>query len=198
VPYLAPDQSSGNDGLPKREVEIIKYVVRDFLSARERHPVWEYEDLVQECLLHWWAQRPRYTQSRGASIETFLRRVVKAKLIDLERGARAQKRGSGRRPASLDQPLAEDELEGDTLGDFIGDPADTEWEALHQVSLEAALSRLSPRQKQIIAGLQEEYTVSQISQRLGVPRATLYDDLKRIRQVFRDEGLASYLNPSDT
>ena len=158
----------------------------------------ELEDLLQECLFHWWSQRPRYTQSRGASIETFLRRVVKAKLIDLERRVLAQKRGQGRSPASLDQSLAEDEPEGDTLGDTIADPANTEWEALHQVSLEAARSRLSPRQQEIIAGLTEEHTVSQISKRLGVPRGTLYDELKRIQGIFRDEGLIPYLDSSDT
>jgi RNA polymerase sigma factor (sigma-70 family) len=198
VPYSAPDQSSENDNLPEREVDIVNHVVRDFLSARRSHPDLELEDLVQECLIHWWQQRSSYDQSWGASIETFLRRVVKAKLIDLERGARAQKRGSGRSPGSLDQPLNEDEPESETLGDTIADPANTEWEALHQVSLEAALSRLSSRQREIIAGLREEYTVSQISKRLGVPRATLYDQLKRIRQIFQDEGLNQFLDESDS
>ena len=172
--------------------------MRDFLSTRERHPDLELEDLAQECLVHWWTQRPRYTQSRGASMETFLRRVVKAKLIDLERVAKAQKRGQGRSPASLDQPLAGDEPEGDTLGDTIADEADTAWDASYRVSLEAALGRLSPRQREIIAGLAEGYPMSQISQRLGVPRATLYDQLNRIRQIFRDEGLGQFLDQSDS
>jgi RNA polymerase sigma-70 factor (ECF subfamily) len=198
VPCSAPDQFSGNDDLPQREVDIIGHVVRDFLSTRELHSDLELEDLVQECLLHWWVQKPKYRQSRGASIATFLRRVVNNKLFDLERGAKAQKRGQGRSSESLDQPLGEDEPEGDTLADYIADPANTEWEALHRVSLAAALSRLSPRQEQIINGLRDEYTVSQISRQLGVPRATLYDDLKRIRQIFRDEGLNQFLDESDS
>ncbi len=198
MPYSAPDQSSGSDGLPNREVEIVKHVVRDFLSTRERHPDLELEDLVQECLVHWWVQRPRYTQSRGASIETFLRRVVNNKLVDLERGAKAQKRGQGRSPESLDQPLAEDELERDTLGDTIADAADTEGEALLQASLEAALSRLGPRQRQLLDGLLAGYPMKQISRQLGVPRGTLYGELERIQRIFRDEGLIPYLDSSDT
>ena len=54
------------------------------------------------------------------------------------------------------------------------------------------------RQGQIIAGLAEEYPMSHISHTLGVPRATLYGELKRIRQVFQDQGLNQFSNWSDT
>jgi RNA polymerase sigma factor (sigma-70 family) len=199
VPYSTPTSSGpGNDGFPQREIEIINHLVRDFLSSRSRHPDLELEDLVQEALFHWWAQRPRYTQSRGASIETFLRRVVRARLQDRERGIKAQKRDRGRGPASLDQPLAEDEPQGDTLADTIAGPADTAGTALYRVSLEAALARLNSRQKQIIAGLAQGYFMSQLSQRLNIPRATLYDQLDRVRRIFRDEGLSQFLDESDS
>jgi len=198
VLYSAPDQFSGNDGLPQREVDIINHVVWDFLATRKPHPDLEREDLVQECLFHWWTQRPRYTETRGASIETFLRRVVQAKLIDLEREIKAQKRGSGRQADSLDRPLNLEEPDADPLGDTVASNANTEGEATLQVSLEVALSRLSPQQKQIIVGLAEQDQMSHISQRLGVPRATLYDDLKRIRRVFQDEGLNQFLDWSDS
>lgn len=85
-------------------------------------------------------------------------------------------------------------FEGDTVADF----ADTARDATNRVSLRVALSLLSPQQKQIIAHLAAEYPMSQISQRLGVPRATLYDDLKRIQKIFRDEGLNPYLSQSDS
>jgi RNA polymerase sigma factor (sigma-70 family) len=198
VPYSTPTSSGPGDNLPQREVDIVHHVVRDFLSTRAPHPDLEFEDLVQEALSHWWAQRPRYTQSRGASIDTFLRRVVKARLLDLERGIKAEKRGQGHMPASLEQPLTVDEPEGDTLGDTIAGSADTEWTALYRVSLQAALARLSPQQKQLMAGLAEGYSMSQISLRLGIPRATLYDQLDRVRQIFRDEGLSQFLDKSDS
>ena len=166
----------------------------DFLVTRERHPDLEQEALVQECLVHWWTQRPRYNSKREASIETFLRRVVKGKLIDLERGIKAQKRGRGRRPASLEKPISSEKSDSDTLANLLNAHSDTAQDAIHRVSLEAALSRLSPRQKQIIAGLLEEPPKSQISLRLGVPRATLYDELKRIQRIFRDEGLNQFLD----
>jgi hypothetical protein len=40
--------------------------------------------------------------------------------------------------------------------------------------------------------------MSQISRSLGIPRPTLYDELNRIKQVFQDQGLAPYLEVSDT
>ena len=196
--FSSPTFSGHGDDLPKREVDIINHVVWDFLATRKPHPDLEREDLVQECLIHWWTQRPRYTETRGASIETFLRRVVKAKLLDLERGANAQKRGCGRHADSLDRPLNLEEPDADALGNTVASNADTEGEATLQVSLEQALSRLSPQQKQIIAGLAEQYQMSQISQRLGVPRATLYGELERIRRIFRDEGLNQFLDWSDS
>ncbi len=187
--FSSPTFSGQGEDLPKREVDIVGHVVRDFLSTRSSHPDLEMEDLVQECLFHWWTQKPRYVPTRGASIETFLRRVVKSKLVDLERAVKAQKRGGGRRAESLDQPLNEDEPDGGTLADTFADSGNTARDATDRVSLTVALSRLSPRQIKIIAGLAEEYPMIQISQKLGVPKATLYDDLKRIRKIFRDEGL---------
>ncbi|MFQ6029237.1 MAG: hypothetical protein ACE5Q6_17300 [Dehalococcoidia bacterium] len=67
-----------------------------------------------------------------------------------------------------------------------------------RLSLEAARSRLSPRQRQLLEGLLSEYPMSHLSQRLGVPRATLYDELERIRRIFRDEGLHQFLDESDS
>ncbi len=198
MPYSTPTLSGQGDGLPQREVDIINHVVRDFLTTRKSNPELELEDLTQECVIHWWTQRPKYDAERGASIETFLRRVVNSKLLDLERGLKAQKRGGGRIEFSLDHPLFEDEPDSETLADTFADPVDTARESVEKVSLEVARSRLSPRQKQIIAGLIEGRAKSQISQSLGVPRTTLYDDLKRIRQIFRDEGLAPFFDESDT
>lgn len=192
--FSSPAFSGLGGGLPEREVDIINHVVRDFLATRERQPDLELEDLVQESLLHWWTQRPKYNPQRGASIETFLRRVVKAKLTDIERVVRAQKRGGGRPAASLDQPISDDQAESDTLGNVLAGSADTAREATSRLSIHQALSRLTPRQRELISGLNAGLPMSQVSQALNVPRPTLYDELKRIRQVFRDEGLSPFLD----
>lgn len=199
MPNQTPTQPPENHDLPVREVEIVGHVVRDFLSTRRPHPDLEFDDLVQECLLHWWSQRSRHSQERGASLTTFLRRVVKAKLIDIERGIRAQKRGGGRVAQSLGKSLMPDDPDASTLGDTIRDSTDVESEAMLQITLRKALARLTPRQRRLTSGLSAGTSMSELSKALGVPRPTLYDEMKRIQQVFCDEGLAPYLeNPSDT
>lgn len=52
---------------------------------------------------------------------------------------------------------------------------------------------LTPRQRRLIHGLYEDRSLSELSRALGVPRPTLHDELRRIRQVFRDQGLEEYL-----
>lgn len=183
------------DGLPQREVEIIRHVVLDFLSTRPRPRTLDLEvdDLVQEAQLHWWLQRPKYQARRGASVETYLRHVVNAKLTDLERVARAQKRGAGVEESSLDAPLSAAGNDGGTLGDLVPGTDDTAAEAEFEVIRTQALSRFTRRQRDLVLGLEQGHSISEVSRRPGVPRPTLHDELKRIQLVFRDEGLAPFL-----
>ncbi len=121
-----------------------------------------------------------------------MRRVVNAKLVDIERTMKAGKRGGGQYPLSLDAPLSQEGADAQTLGDLV--PAgDTESEVMSSVIREHLLSRLSAGQRRLALGLEAGMSMSEISKRLDVPRTTLYDELERIRRVFRDEGLEGFL-----
>jgi len=191
--HHAPDSSGLPPGeLADWEIALVQLLVYDFLSSRTAIPGFEADDLVQECLLHWWSQRQRYNETRGASKKTFMRRVVKARLIDIERTMKAGKRGGGHHPLSLDGPLSREAGEGRTLGDTV--PAgETDIEVMSSVIREHLLSRLTPGQRRLVVGLEAGMGMSEMSKRLQVPRATLYDELERIRRVFRDEGLEEFL-----
>ena len=191
--HYAPDSDDPPPGeLARWEIALVELLVFDFLSSRTALPGFEADDLMQECLLHWWAQRQHYKETRGASKKTFMRRVVKAKLIDIERTMKAGKRGGGHHPLSLDGPLSHEAGEERTLGDTV--PAgETESEVMSSVIREGLLSRLSPGQRRLALGLEAGMSMSEISRRLDVPRTTLYDELERIRQVFRDESLEEFL-----
>ena len=118
--HYAPDSNGPQSGeLADWEIALVRFLVDDFLSSRTAIPGFEADDLVQECLLHWWSQRQRYNETRGASKKTFMRRVVKAKLIDIERTMKAGKRGGGHHPLSLDAPLSHEPGEERTLGDTV-------------------------------------------------------------------------------
>jgi hypothetical protein len=72
------------------EIALAERVVRGFLATRQPFGALAFEDLIQECLTHWWLQRPRYSAERGASRATFMRRVLKALEVgELEERVRA-------------------------------------------------------------------------------------------------------------
>jgi RNA polymerase sigma-70 factor (ECF subfamily) len=177
---------------------LARQVVRDFLASRQPFEVLTLEDLLQECLVHWWSQRRRYRQERGASRATFMRRVLRAKLLDIERGERAAKRGGHAAPLSLDAVPGPAE-DGLTLAELLpdDDPTGSPEQAAERLALrahlECALPLLSGRQRRLVEALGSGRSMSEIGRLLRVPRSTLYDELERIKRVFRDEGLEGFL-----
>lgn len=154
---------------------------------------WQTEqELRQEALLHWWRQRPQYEPGR-ASERTFLNRVVESRLRDLWRAERADKRAGDRDALSLDaSPAGED---GAPWHAFIADPSERdrpEPAAERQETAERiqrARSRLNARQRVLFDGRAASVTITEISRRTGRSRPALYDELRRIRAIFREEGL---------
>jgi RNA polymerase sigma-70 factor (ECF subfamily) len=193
--------SSGHGALAELgpwEIALAERVVRGFLATRQPFGALAFEDLVQECLTHWWLQRPRYLAERGASRATFMRRVIEAKLLDIERGERAAKRGGRTQPLSLDAAPGSDE-DGPTLAELLPDD-DPNWspaQATERLALRSHLERVLPllsrRQRQLVDALDSGSSMSEIGRLLQIPRATLYDELDRIRKVFRDESLEEFL-----
>jgi len=63
-----------------------------------------------------------------------------------------------------------------------------------QLDLARALARLTPRQRELCQLLlEQDLSMVETSQRLGVPRSTLYEELKHIRTIFKALGLDAYL-----
>ena len=193
--HNAPHGKSGPGGdLERWELELIRSLVLDFLSTRTESPGFEADDLVQECSCPWWRQRAEFETERGASRSTFLRRVVRAKLLDIERAWKAKKRGEGQRPLSLDTPISPDDSEASTLAEVLPARGDLGSDIAAALDRRRLTTHLSARQREIIAGVLAGLTKNELSSRLGVSRDTLYEDVKRIRQVFRDEELAPFLD----
>jgi RNA polymerase sigma-70 factor (ECF subfamily) len=155
---------------------------------------WDEDDLVQECLLQWWLRRDRYDSAMGASRRTFMNRVCENRLFDLVREAGADKRGGRRNDLSL-------EWESDggwSLEEVIPDPrpADPESEAALAAlrdQIRALRPRLTTRQWALVEDALRDFDIRETSSRLGVPRSTLYDELRRMRALFRDAGLEEFL-----
>ncbi|MEX2245100.1 MAG: sigma-70 family RNA polymerase sigma factor [Dehalococcoidia bacterium] len=177
-----------DDGLSDWEITTAHDAVRRFLSTR-RELRDEHDDLVQECLLHWLRRRERYDPRRGASPKTFMKRVLDRKLLDLEDERRAAKRGGGARELSLDAEMDGSSL---NLGDQLADPGDSEERRLLRMALSTAGARLNRRQRAIVRRLPGSRL--EIARGLGITRSTLYEELRRIRDIYRDEGLDAFLH----
>jgi RNA polymerase sigma-70 factor (ECF subfamily) len=182
------------EGLQSWEIELAQGIVRRFLASSKTFPVLDYDDLFQECLLHWWTQRQRYRKERGASPGTYMRRLLNAKLVDLTREAKAAKRGCGRITDSLDREVGEEKEDGLVLGDLVPGNVDVEAESSLRVDLQRGVALLTERQRLVIRTLAAGWRITDISRRSGLSRDTLYEELHRIRQVFRDAGLKEYLS----
>lgn len=196
----SPTPSRGSPGdLETWEIALAERVVQDFLATRRPFGALTLEDLVQECVTHWWLKRRHYSKGRGASPATYMRTVLKAKLCDIERRERATKRGGYTEPLSLDAPLSSDDPNPATLGDLIRDdnqersPEQVAERRLLRDRIEHAYQLLTSRQRQLVQGLASDASMSDLSQQLGIPRATLHDERRRIEKVFRDEGLEEFL-----
>jgi RNA polymerase sigma factor (sigma-70 family) len=203
VDCTATPQTPADEGFEPWELATAEHVVAGFLATHPAPRDIEAEDLLQECLLHWWQQRRLYDPQRGASLPTFMRRVLQAKLIDIARGESAEKRQAFAGAVSLDEPLNRDDDEGGgadlTLNDILPDKS-ADWQtedAADQALLKECIDRvvdlLSPRQQQLLEMLRADAAIARISSTLGIPRATLYDELARIKAIFRDEGLEQFL-----
>ena len=189
-PQNRPDAPSG---FKPWELDLIRRLVEDFITERRPPNDIEFDDLYQECLTRWWSQRERYDEARGASRGTFLRRVVQGKLRDLARGWTAEKRGSGHLPLSLDAPASAYDHQGRTIGEMLSSQERLEADLASLLDLRQITSQLSERQRDIIAGVTAGMNKSDLSRHLRISRDTLYEQLRHIQRVFRDEGLAEHL-----
>jgi DNA-directed RNA polymerase specialized sigma24 family protein len=175
-------------GLPREEIELATAAVGWFVSNRP----WlreEREDLVQDCLEYWLRRRTSYDAARGASLTTFMRRVLERHLLDIEDKRTAEKRGGGRASLSLDR---EDEP-GVPLQQEIAANENTEQAALFAIALDRARARLTPDQLVLADALSGGLSMSEVARLARRARSVLYADRHRIRQVFEDEGLGEFL-----
>ncbi len=193
---MAPDYR----GLFERwELAIAGKLVREFHAGARALQHDEVEDLLQEVLLHWYHARASHDPLGKASIRTYMARVVRNKLIDLIRERESDKEKVNILSVPTDIPHEGEP--GSTTDDAGGDLPEPEEAREHrdteqslQLDLARALSHLTPRQRELCQLLLEhEISIVEASQRLGVPRSSLYEELKHIRAIFKARGLDGYL-----
>jgi len=176
------------------EVAIAKKYVRQFRSTCQclRRDV--FEDLVDECLKHWFFMRDTVKPEDEDRRRAYMVQIVKNQLTDIVRSRRSEKRNEFFQAISLDQFL-EDNPESPFLAHPFQQSQDKNIDSANlKEKIDNAIKKLSPQQKKVFFALQGgELTITQISVRLKVHRATIHNEINRIREVFENEGLRKYL-----
>jgi RNA polymerase sigma-70 factor (ECF subfamily) len=154
-----------------------------------------FEDLLQECLLHWLFTKEQYRPEAGTTKRTFLNRVTRNKLTDLIKFEVRNKRKVSYMSESLDA-MGDDE-ESISAKEKILMVEEQVVSQLTAADLPDAMARamanLSFRQKQLCQHLSEGMSLVKAGEKMNIPRTTLQEEVKRIREVFCKEGLEEYL-----
>ncbi|MGB8658081.1 MAG: sigma factor [Candidatus Zixiibacteriota bacterium] len=182
--------------LEKWEIAVAKNVVNGFLRRNEIKG-YDFDDLLQECLVHWGQNRKKYRSDKEASKATFMGYILRRRLDEILREQLADKR----RVNQIVEPMIvvpdQDDLNGDTLDLSNKNQEEKYFSSQHYFGLENdvkdTISKLPSSQKKLCHLIMEGYPMAHISRILHKPRATLYDEIKRIQRIFLDEGLKEYL-----
>ena len=187
-------------GLGGWEIATAKKVVAE---CRRRYRILEreeFEDLMQECLTHWVVVRRRIPPEPDAPPPVaYMAQVVRNKLTDLVREMTADKRAGDPGAFSLEEPVdgSEDGLTlGEVLADERVDPASSGgMDTRHaRIDMDRAMALLTPAQQRLCRMLGEEgLSIKEASEKLRIPRGTVYEEIKRIRRIFDLQGLGDYL-----
>lgn len=181
MPTADTPHDPSND-LSDDEELLVQQRVRYFVSRHRLPPAIAFDDLLQECQVHWWRQRQRWDPRRGAARATFLRRVVDNKLQDLWRRWLSDAPPDERSVLSLNVPGGEDLPE---IVARLSDGTEVEADVLAALERQRLLTHLTPLQRLLAEGLERDHSLAEMSRQLGVPHSTLRGDLKRIQSIFR-------------
>jgi RNA polymerase sigma-70 factor (ECF subfamily) len=177
------------------ELAIAKRVIGDYRKEWKCLEREGFDDLLQECLMHWLDVRDSYDAGRDASRQTFMAKVIKNKLGNIIEKSTAEKRKTIYESISLDEPLS-DEEESLTLRDKVADTNDVPPHTRSELKIELsrAFQKLTPQQQKLCRLLGEEgLNVTEASREMKKHRRHLYREIARIREVFEKEGLKDYL-----
>lgn len=180
------------------ELKVAKKLVKDFLNEHKKETSHDdFNDLLQECLSHWSSVRDQYDPAERAAPNTFMGIILRHKLGQIRREMESDKRKVSHQTISLNE-FIQDEDDSDTyleqLADYENeDYGNAENEICLKLDLAKVLNQLSPKQKKLCKYLGEEgLPVQEISKKLQMPRGTVYEEIKRVKKNFCNNGLEEY------
>ncbi len=191
------------EGIDDYAVRLIRHKAGQ-LARRSDFSGSDRQDIEQELVLDLLRRLPDYRPDR-AQRSTFIARVIEHKVATLLEARGREKRGGRVRSRSLSDKVRDDEGEAIELADTIREqdyfrrtgqqPPRGADQCDLCMDVQTVLARLSPGRRRLCALLQT-MSVAAASRELGIPRGTLYEDIRKLRAIFEDAGLRRFL--SDT
>ena len=191
---------NSDDGIDPYAAGLIKYKARK-LVGKAGFTASDREDIEQELRLDLLRRLPKYNPKR-AQRNTFIARVVEHRLATLIEAQKAGIRDYRRCRCSLNECF--EDADGRSVERV--DTFDQEdyllrtgaqsrpSEELNRLAIDVAavLETLPPELRELCRRLKAE-TVTEISRDTGIPRGTIYESIKKLREIFKDAGLRNYL-----
>jgi len=185
-------------GFSDPETGVIKNVVSAFLRKYPWFKGCAFEDLVQECCIHWLARRHQYDPKRGASRTTFMADILRRRLLDILDEQMRDKRRVNQAADSLDAP--KDPTDPDITyqdgltKDKVGPAGDANQDSLFiRHAVRKSLEHLPPFQKDICRLFAEGRNITEIAMALQKSRTTIHQEINRIREIFHQDRLHDFL-----
>ena len=191
---------NSDDGIDPYAAGLIRFKARR-LVGQAGFTASDREDIEQELILDLLRRLPKYNPKR-AQLNTFIARVVEHRLASLIEAQKAGIRDYRRCRCSLNECF--EDADGRSVERV--DTFDQEdyllrtgaqsrpSEELNRLAIDVAavLETLPPELRELCRRLKAE-TVTEISRDTGVPRGTIYESIKKLREIFEDAGLRDYL-----
>ena len=153
-----------------------------------------FEDMMQEVSLDWHSVRDGYDPSRYASLQTYMRSIVRNKLIEIVTRKTAKKRKTYARVVSLDERISEDE-DAPTYSDCLVDKRtiNLKMKLALKIDVSEVEQKLSVRQRKLCGLRKEDRSMKECGRILKTPRTTLYGDMEHAETVYRSKKMEEYL-----
>lgn len=170
----------------------IRYAARHLIKTTSLTTS-DQDGIEQELALMCLVRLRRFDPSRG-SRSTFINHIVRNGVRTLLEKRSAARRNPSREAFSLDAPVACDaESESEiTFGEVTQHPDDTQ--DPYDLALDVGLRIYGlPAELADLCERLQHQTVTEISRETGIPRGTLYDWIRKIREAWNPSGLRDYL-----
>lgn len=181
-------------------VQLIRYKARQ-LARTEGFTAQDLEDICQDLLVDLLERLPKFDPTR-ATYRTFVDRVVNHRIANLLRHRRREKRTPRREVCSLNEYLEDEEgqpiqrveiLLVEEADRRLGRKTRTDQEMAElALDVPAALQCLSDNLRRLCEFLKTG-SITEASRAMGIPRATLQDHRKKLREFLEAVGLQDYL-----